>query len=58
MGRKRPTPEQIITALRDTFFVGTLKGVGKVYLQTVLDCFSRYAWGRLYTSKLRSRRCR
>ena len=36
----------------DTFFVGTLKGVGKVYLQTVLDCFSRYAWGRLYTSKL------
>ncbi|WP_370277265.1 IS481 family transposase [Pontibacterium sp.] len=36
----------------DTFFVGTLKGVGKVYLQTVIDCFSRYAWGRLYTSKL------
>jgi len=36
----------------DTFFVGTLKGVGKVYLQTVLDCFSRHAWGRLYTSKL------
>lgn len=36
----------------DTFFVGTLKGVGKVYLQGVLDCFSRHAWGRLYTSKL------
>lgn len=36
----------------DTFFVGTLKGVGKVYLQTVLDCFSRYAWARFYTSKL------
>lgn len=36
----------------DTFFVGTLKGIGKVYLQTVIDCFSRYAWGRLYTSKL------
>lgn len=35
----------------DTFFVGTLKGVGKVYLQSVLDCYSRYAWGRLYTSK-------
>ena len=27
-------------------------GVGKVYLQTVLDCYSRHAWGRLYTSKL------
>ena len=25
----------------DTFFAGTLKGVGKVYIQTVLDCFSR-----------------
>ena len=36
----------------DTFFVGHLKGVGKVYLQTVIDCFSRYAWGRLYTSKM------
>ena len=36
----------------DTFFVGTLKGIGKVYLQSVLDCHSRYAWGRLYTSKL------
>ncbi|ARB45435.1 IS481 family transposase [Alloalcanivorax xenomutans] len=36
----------------DTFYVGQLKGVGKVYLQTVIDCFSRYAWGRLYTSKL------
>ena len=36
----------------DTFLVGTLKGVGRVYLQSVIDCHSRYAWGRLYTSKL------
>ena len=36
----------------DTFFVGHLKGVGKLYLQSVIDCHSRYAWGRLYTSKL------
>ncbi len=36
----------------DTFFVGSLKGVGKVYLQTAIDCFSLYAWARLYTSKL------
>jgi transposase InsO family protein len=36
----------------DTFFVGTLKGVGKVYLQSVIDCYSRYAWGHLYTTKL------
>lgn len=36
----------------DTFMVGHLKGVGRVYLQSVIDCHSRYAWGRLYTSKL------
>jgi len=36
----------------DTFFVGVLKGVGKVYLQTVIDCHSRYAWARLYPNKL------
>jgi len=36
----------------DTFLVGTLKGVGRVYLQSAIDCYSRYAWGRLYTSKL------
>ena len=26
--------------------------VGKVYIQTVLDCFSRYVWARLYTSQM------
>jgi len=36
----------------DTFFVGTLKGIGKIYLQTVIDTFSRYAWGMLHTSKI------
>jgi len=36
----------------DTFFVGTLKGVGRVYMQSVIDCYSRLAWGRLYTTKL------
>jgi len=36
----------------DTFFVGTMKGVGRIYLQSVIDCHSRYAWGRLYTTKL------
>jgi len=32
--------------------VGTLKGVGRIYLQTVIDCHSRYVWGRLYINKL------
>jgi transposase InsO family protein len=36
----------------DTFFVGTLKGVGKIYMQSAIDCHSRHAWARLYPSKL------
>jgi transposase InsO family protein len=36
----------------DTFFVGVLMGVGKVHLQTAIDCHSRYGWARLHTSKL------
>lgn len=36
----------------DTFMVGNLKGIGKIYLQTVIDCHNRHAWGNLYTSKL------
>lgn len=36
----------------DTFYVGSLKGVGRIYLQAVIDCYSRYAWGRLYNTKL------
>ncbi len=35
----------------DTFFVGTLKGVGKVYLQTAICCHGRYAWARPYPNK-------
>lgn len=31
--------------------VGTLKGVGKVYLHTVVDAFCSYAFGFLHTSK-------
>jgi transposase InsO family protein len=36
---------------QDTFYVGTLKGVGKVYLHTVVDTFGSYAFGVLGTSK-------
>ena len=32
--------------------MGTLKGVGKIYLQTAIDCHSRCAVARLYSSKL------
>lgn len=35
---------------QDTFFVGSLKGVGKIYLQVVVDSFSSYGFARLYTT--------
>ena len=36
---------------QDTFYVGQFKGVGKVYLHTVVDTFGSYAFGVLGTSK-------
>ena len=36
---------------QDTFYVGQLKGVGKVYLHTVVDTYGSYAFGFLHTSK-------
>ena len=35
----------------DTFFVGSLKGVGKVYLHAVVDTYGCYAFGFLHVSK-------
>lgn len=37
---------------QDTFLVGTLKGIGRIYLQAVVDTFGSFAFGKLYTSKL------
>lgn len=36
---------------QDTFFVGTLKGVGRVYQQTFIDTYSKVSLAKLYTSK-------
>jgi transposase InsO family protein len=36
---------------QDTFFVGTFKGVGKVYLHAVVDTFGSYAFGFLHVTK-------
>ena len=35
----------------DTFFVGNLKGVGRIYQMTGIDLCSRYGWAKLYTTK-------
>ncbi len=37
---------------QDTFYVGHLKGVGKVYLQAVVDTYCSYGFGYLHTGKL------
>jgi transposase InsO family protein len=37
---------------QDTFYWGTLKGVGKVYVQVVVDVFCSLAFAKVYTSKM------
>lgn len=36
---------------QDTFYVGTLKGVGRVYQQTFVDTYSKVSCAKLYTTK-------
>lgn len=36
---------------QDTFYVGTLKGVGRIYQQTFIDTYTRMASCKLYDSK-------
>ena len=36
---------------QDTYFVGTMKGVGRIYQQTFIDTYSRVAFAQLYTEK-------
>jgi len=36
---------------QDTFYVGTLKGVGRIYQQTVIDTYAKVAFAKLYDRK-------
>lgn len=36
---------------QDTFYVGTLKGVGRIYQQTFIDTYSKVAFAKLYKTK-------
>lgn len=36
---------------QDTFYVGTLKGVGRIYQQTFVDTYCKIAFAKLYTTK-------
>ena len=37
---------------QDTFYVGYLKGVGRIYQQTVIDTYSSVAFAKVYTAKI------
>jgi transposase InsO family protein len=57
--RKRESdPDQIETehpgylVSQDTFYVGYLKGVGRIYQQTVIDTYSSVGFAKLYTTKI------
>lgn len=36
---------------QDTFYVGTMKGVGRIYQQTFVDTYSKVAFAKLYATK-------
>ena len=36
---------------QDTYYVGTIKGIGRIYQQTFIDTYSKVAFAKLYTSK-------
>jgi transposase InsO family protein len=51
-------PDEIETAhpgyliSQDTFYVGYLKGVGRIYQQTVIDTYSSVGFAKVYTAKV------
>jgi len=36
---------------QDTYYVGTIKGVGRIYQQTFVDTYTKVAFAKLYTQK-------
>src|SRR6266853_5999156 len=36
---------------QDTFYIGTLKGVGRVYQQTFIDTYAKVGFAKLYDRK-------
>jgi transposase InsO family protein len=37
---------------QDTFYVGTLKGVGRIYQQTFIDIYAKVGFAKLYTTNI------
>src|SRR6516165_2279494 len=46
-----PNPVCLQRRVQDTFYVGTLKGVGRVYQQTVIDTYAKVVFAKLYDRK-------
>ena len=38
---------------QDTFYLGRLKGIGKIYLQAVVDTYSSFGFGFLHTGAMK-----
>ena len=36
---------------QDTYYVGTIKGIGRIYQQTFIDTYAKIGFAKLYTSK-------
>ena len=55
---RQESPDEIETEhpgyllAQDTYYVGYLKGVGRIYQQTALDTYSSVAFAKLYTAKV------
>jgi transposase InsO family protein len=37
---------------QDTYYIGNIKGVGRIYQQTFIDTYSRVAFSKLYITKI------
>jgi transposase InsO family protein len=55
---REENPDEIVTEhpgyllAQDTYYVGYLKGVGRIYQQTGMDTYSSVAFAKLYTAKV------
>ena len=41
----------------DTFYVGTIKGIGRIYQIAAIDTFSNFGWAKVYVSKCARSTC-
>ena len=51
MCKKRLQDHPGYLGAQDTYYVGTLKGVGRIYQQTVVDTYTKVAFVKLYDRK-------